>query len=221
MTATNGLDMSLEPLFVLEQARRLDLRGVTQVCQMRQLGDCLDYAIARDPGNLKRHAQRILWHGSRRDAVLLYAAFVDLYIVLGPSGQALKQRLLDSSTGVLTRAQRQCLQQHFEVGFAATESAAAVTGSMLAKPVYGHRQFVHKQDVVSNDSSGDVLDEARQLLEEGDVSAAQALLEQALRENARDDQARLADLREELRQIYRATRNDEGLRALSNLRVHA
>lgn len=72
------------------------------------------FEVKRFPSKLKNHVQRILHHLSRNDPDQLFGAMIDLFIVLGKHGQALKKRLLQNTRNTLQTWQyeqlHQCLQ---------------------------------------------------------------------------------------------------------------
>jgi hypothetical protein len=164
--------------------------------------DYLAHWVARHPLDLVRHVQRINLHSDRAEPERLFAALVDLFIALGERGAALRGRMLDGARQLLGHEQVNLLQQSLVNGLTANHRLD-VPGSMLSRPVMGVLDVVARSARPSVARSA--LEEARALVDEGHIEAAQSLLETALPANPHH-----TELAEELLLVYRATRNQQG-----------
>ena len=197
----------LEPAFVLDQVAQL---AVPDFLDEVTTAEYFAYAVAREPRNLKHHVQRVLWHLHAGDAEATFAALIDLYLALGTAGMPLKQRLLQQAVPILNERQHAVLSEALLTGLHAHDARVAVLGSVLAQPVLGQLDYLQKQQDSSSAQQLSVLEEARLLLEDGHVGAAQQMLEQAWQEQPGDVQVQA-----ELAVIYRATGNQVALRELA------
>ena len=66
----------------------------------------LAHRIARFPGDLPSHTQRVLLHLRRRDASALYAALLDLFIALGEKDRPYRAHLLQRAAPLLAPEHR-------------------------------------------------------------------------------------------------------------------
>jgi tetratricopeptide (TPR) repeat protein len=153
----------------------------------------LHHRILRNPRDLLAHTRRVMLALAGNQQALVYAALTDLFTALGEKGADLRAGLLEKCRPVLTLEQAQAL----------LDEPHASQGSPL---VARHLANVHAVAL-------SVLEEVRELLENGQVELAQNMLEQALPQ----DQDNL-ELTQELLEIYRRSRNrDAALRTLASL----
>lgn len=75
----------------------------------------LVYKVQRDPNHLISHVQRIYYAYNHRMKDQLYAAFVDLFLVLGKGGSDLCNRLLAQTRSVLSKQYYQILVWYLEI----------------------------------------------------------------------------------------------------------
>lgn len=188
---------AIDPLFLLDATAALD---VADGCEPSLAAEFLDREVARAPGQLTRHVQRVLLHVRTRNVELLPAALIDAFIALGPVGAPLKRRLLAHALPLLESTQRRWLEAALRTGVSREDPRAAVSGSMLSRCVIGRLDYIERCESVRDRRSP--VAEARALLEEGDIENAQSLLEAVLAES--EDEI---EIRDELRGIYLATRN--------------
>jgi tetratricopeptide (TPR) repeat protein len=190
----------LDPTFVLAANRSVHLsKSLTRA----EAGDYLAHWLARHPQDLTRHVQRIQLHIDLNEPDRLFAALIDLAIALGNHGEALRKRMLAMATKRLDPAQRQLLSLVLPLGLAADHHLGDIPSSVLGQPVGGDLSLVERAERVAVTRS--CLEEARALVDDGHLDAAQSLLERALLEAPQH-----AELAEELLVVYRATRNAEG-----------
>lgn len=106
-------------------------------------GALLVAEVARQPRNLHTHLQRIALWASLGNAPALGAALVDLWIVLGPCGRDLRQRLLRQHTPALAEGRlADYLSENLDAGIDRHAPHAALPGVVLARPVEGSRCFL-------------------------------------------------------------------------------
>lgn len=196
-----------EAAFVIDGERGIRLKPEDQ--DIRHAG-YLAHAVARRPGDLVRHVQRIHFHLAKAQASHLYAALVDLYIALGRNGEAIRRRMLDMSREHIPEELAEKLQEAIVDGLLACHKLGDVPGSVLGRPVGGALDMVVQ--VAEQATQLEPLDEARALIDEGRIDEAASFLENALL--ADPNSSALAD---ELLAIHRSTRNSEGVKAIQQL----
>lgn len=200
-------DAATEACFSIEGNLHLFLREATPGTALFNASLAyLGHRIFDHPEDLRSHVQRIflLLEGSESDE--LQDALVDLFIALGGKGRALKRHMLDHARLRLSQEAVTLLEQHLDDGFAPWEVLAfPVRSSLLSLGYCGTHELVRRLD--SNGAAySDVVEEARDRLAYGQVDAARAVLEQALRKNPEHAAAAA-----ELLEIYRYTKDAERL----------
>jgi hypothetical protein len=193
-----------EPVFGLDRARELHVRSRWQ---RRTAGDYLAHTVAREPGNLVAHVQRIvLWLEDRNDDEA-FGALLDLCIGLGNRGLDLRARMLTAAYGIISEPHRQYLRAALVTGGDAHAHHPPAPCSVLTRSLAGTR------DAVSADTRGaaaeyDAVAQARDDLFAGNLEAAQSALERVV-----GAQPERADAGMDLLAIYRHTRDLARLRA--------
>ncbi len=173
----------------------------------------LDYAVLRNPKDLRCHIQRISSHQANAHFEGLYGAMIDLFIVLGSNGSAIKERMLKHAGSLLNDDQRKTLRGYSESSEAARAEfnwLPLCQASLFSNGLIGNRQLVEVGDCLeSNVRCKDPLEEARECIEYSQVEQARRILEKAVLHNPSQ-----ADLSIELLDIYKSTQNVHGLRDL-------
>lgn len=197
-----------EPAFGLADATGLRPadRWSAEAC-----GSFFARAIAREPGNLRAHVQRIaLWLASpRRDEA--FAALLDLFFALDRRGAALRARTLSAAAPLLAADERSFLERSLREGASPRAPHPPAPASVLSRGVVGDVDGAVREgpDAAVVDAANDALADARAYLDHGNAEAARALLESALVANP----AR-ADVAAELLAILLHARDRAGLAAL-------
>lgn len=171
-------------------------------------GAYLAHAVAREPSNLRAHVQRIALWRDHRDRHQLYGALLDLFFALGAHGAALRTRLLAAAEAVLAPEAWTFLDRSLADPADPGSPHPASPASVLTRGVEGRSDAIARIAVVTAASS-DPVAEARAYLSEGNVIAAQELLEAALARNPTR-----ADAAGELLALYRHARDAAGLEAM-------
>lgn len=188
-------DLALDPHMAIHGHDSLQLRHVYDVdSALHYLG----HRIVQHPRDLRSHVQRILLLIRQRDGASLYGALVDLLITLGDKGLALKKRLLELATPLLNQTSLVFLQRQLESGIRACDPAIARVRSSLLRTGFcdtGQLVLRHKPQDAALERGP--LEEARELLEYGQLDQALETLENALLINP--DQPEVAD---ELLELY-------------------
>ena len=83
---------------------------------LSQAGRYLDQAVTANPHDLKTHLQRIHFHWQRRKRDAVFTALVDLFLILGTAGAAIRSRLVRNCEALLTSEQRVFLLEHLNDG---------------------------------------------------------------------------------------------------------
>ncbi|HHJ16667.1 MAG TPA: hypothetical protein ENJ80_08230 [Gammaproteobacteria bacterium] len=168
-----------------------------------RITDYLAHHIARMPGDLRSHVQRINMHLAIQDAGGLYGALLDLFIVLNDGGLALRKRILDSARPVLKLPMYQAMNAVLERGIDATDRMPLSRTSMLSKGLQASNRLVSRTDNAAT-TTRDLLQEAREHIEYGQIELARDLLEQGVLENPER-----VELQQDLLEIYASTRDRE------------
>jgi hypothetical protein len=197
-------DVRLDAAFQMPAVRSLRLAP-------ERIGDdgmeYITYRIVRSPKDLRNHVRRIVLQHDIGDSEALYAALLDLFIVLGNKGRALRKRVLDGARSRLGIQQYRALSACLDSDSVRCNGLPAPPDSMLAAGVIGMQKLVEAVDG-ENESTRDPLIEARDHIEYCQLEQAQAVLEQAIM-----DQPQRLELHEELLEIYRSTRDEASLLA--------
>ena len=171
-----GKKNPVEAVFTLSGERHLLIRAGNSSGKVL---DFLTHAIARTPGDLYRHVQRINLYIKSVELEGLYGALLDLFISLKANGRPLRERMLKISKPLLDEEQYQFLLQHLNKGITAIDAVPRSNASVLAKGVVGTSQLVCKLDNRKVQIQ-DPLEEAYQYLEYGQIDQAQQVLEDAI-----------------------------------------
>lgn len=171
-------DLALDPHMAIHGHNSLLLRHVYDIdSALHYLG----HRIVRHPRELRSHVQRIMLLIRQEDGASLYGALVDLLITLGDKGLGLKQRMLNLATPLLNRTSLAFLQRHLETGIRACDPAVArVRSSLLRAGFCGTDQLVVRHRTQTDAPERTPLDEARELIEYGQLEQALETLENAL-----------------------------------------
>jgi hypothetical protein len=162
------------------------------------------HRVARAPGDLRSHIQRINELLERQEAAGVYGALLDLFIALNDKGLALRKRMLNSARLVLKPPLYKALLAVVEEGIDATDLMPLSTASVLSKGFTGNNQLVRRAESPEI-SMRDPLQEAREHIEYGQIELAREVLEQAVLKNP----GRM-ELQHDLLEIYERTRDKEG-----------
>lgn len=204
ITLENGAPPACPPItaelaFLVDGARRWDLRA-------DMLGDdCADalaQAVAATPKALEWHLRRIHYAHAQRRGDELYAALLDLFIVLGGRGRALRRRLLAGARDLLGPDESDALRRGVDEGQIPPESELPRTlRSRLCEGVQGMFELV-RVNAPRASQLRDPLVEARECIEYSQLDHAREILEKAV-----IDDPQREDLHLELLSLYRATRD--------------
>ena len=165
--------------------------------------DLLAHAVAREPGCLITHVQRIVLHVKRGESERARGAIVDLFIVLGTRGSPLRKRMLNLAKPHLDLHMIEFLTANLRRGVSATDVLPESTHSVLTKALSGTTELVKRIEVVER-KARDPLQDSRECLEYGQVGEAQRILEVAILE-----QPQRTELHRDLLDIYSHTADQE------------
>ncbi|MES9905022.1 MAG: hypothetical protein ABW168_20390 [Sedimenticola sp.] len=193
----------VEPDFVLDHWHRLK---APRLVDRGRLISYFAHQIARKPSDLLSHTRRVLFHISLKDSEGVYGALLDLYLVLGAKGEALRERMLEKADGYLSDEQKRLFSSHQQSGLFRSQPLPPSSTSILGNFFTGTSQLVIRETGASAtlgedefaELEGTVLAEARELLVYGHVDQAQQILEEAVLADPMDP-----DLNGELLEVYR------------------
>lgn len=159
------------------------------------------YRIVRSPTDLCNHIRRILLQDDIGDSDDLYAALLDLFIVLEKKGFALRKRVLEGAKSHLSNQQYRGLSACLKSDHVQCDELPASASSMLAKGLIGNCRLV---EAVHDETElvRDPLIQAREHIEYCQIDQARAVLEQAILQ-----QPQRIELHTDLLEIYQSTRD--------------
>lgn len=197
---------------LLDPHMAIDGHGSLVLSHVHDIDGALHYLghrILQHPNELRSHIQRILLLVRRGDGASLYGAMLDLLIVLSEGGHALKRRMLDLAKPLLTRTSHTFLSRHLESGIRPCDPALArVRSSLLRVGFCGNDKLVRRVGDERQEKR-DVLDEAREMVQFGQLDLALETLENSLLINP--DQPEVA---RELLELYVRMGQDARLEAM-------
>ncbi len=136
----------------------------------------MERRIGRNPRALRTHVQRILMLHRERDATGCFDALVDLFIVLGPRGRALRANLMQQCLDLLDKREFDFLRRHLDNGIDAATALPETASSLLTLGVSGSANLLADKPA----SPDNLLQQALTAIGHGNDEAAQRYLEQAL-----------------------------------------
>jgi hypothetical protein len=159
--------------------------------------------IARDPRDIEAHTTRVLLQCQAAatdrsgQQARLFEALVDLFLALGTQGPELRAGLLARARPWLAAEQHGFLARYLAAGLSKTDTLPPGTHARLDAGAVGRVDMVRRHQAPAQPPRP-ALEQAIDLVDRGDIAAAQALLESALLANPTD-----GEVAEELRQLYR------------------
>jgi hypothetical protein len=194
-------ETTLEPVLVsffsLQKSKRLFL--VEPPPDMDFL-NTLVFRIAKKPRCLLTHLQRIYYCYQAQLADQLYAALVDLLIVLNRRGSAISRRMVIGARSVLSVNQLKTLLRYLQNTNIDYRLLPGNHYSIFSKGIIGTTNMLHITDKKRTDI--DPLMLARDFIEYSQLEEALTVLEAAILE-----QPDRLELHEELLTLYQSTRN--------------
>lgn len=191
------------PLFI-EQSKHLHLAvGDRQALHRYQ-----QFMLRREPENLRRHVQHIfnLLEQEALSRDVLFGALLDLFIILGRNGLALRKRMLALSSEYITEQDIQFFLRYMACGINAATVVSNPGFSVLTQGYNGRNDVLTRAEIERASHSMSAYEEALVFIEQGELDLACELLEKTLQESPEDQQ--IAD---ELLAIYRHQNDEQGL----------
>lgn len=166
-----------------------------------RIANFLTRHVTQVPTDLQSHVLRIQLYQQQYDAESLYGALLDLFIVLQNKGRPLRVRLLQSSAKLLNPIHNTVLHKGISSPPQPSDKLPYVKASMFAGGVTGSTLLVKKIEARSGEYQ-DVVTEARDLIDCGQLQTARSLLEKYLLVTPT-----CLDSSKELLELYRHTRD--------------
>jgi len=165
----------IEPAFL--QMNRLSLSDSN--CLPKMITDTLAHKITRSPSDLLSHIQRILIFIEHKKNEAAYNSLIDLFLVLGDKGRALRTRMLSSAQFLLSETQLSILNQTSPLDSFLQSDLVDISQSLLHSGNNSGIPFIVKEND-SEESSSTIIDEARSYLEYGQLDEAILALKNAV-----------------------------------------
>ncbi|MEN9890815.1 MAG: hypothetical protein RLY78_1110 [Pseudomonadota bacterium] len=139
-----------DPAFVLEAecGLVLSIEARSRV-EPREAWRWLAMRIARQPYDLRAHAQRVRLLAETGEGSRLFGALVDLFLVLGDKGRELRGALLALARPALDPDDHAWLQSHLAAGLPRETGLPFALGSVVAHGAYGSGPLVSGQAVAA------------------------------------------------------------------------
>jgi hypothetical protein len=141
----------------------------------------LAYRSAREPENLLNHVRRVYLHLETRQTEELYGAMLDLFLVLGDRGEALRKGLLKKAKARLPNDTFEMFVKNLKQGLHKNHPYPTCQYSVLGNFFEGGISLFDETDTTEEVAqSADPLELAQEELTFGDISIAQEILEKAI-----------------------------------------
>ena len=140
----------------------------------------LAHQITKNNNDLRSHTQRIYLFIKHQQSTAIYSALVDLFLVLGINGLALRKRILGNARASLSDLEFNALGRSLFSGLTTEIGLPRANLALLIKGLGGsHQQFIHRNDKGIS-AFTNASDEARSHIENGQLEQAQLVLQQAI-----------------------------------------
>lgn len=166
----------------------------------------LAFRVSRAPKSLRAHVERIHYCFNHYMNEQLYAALIDLLIVLNNAGRELSKRMIFGSRSRLTESQFQTLRYFLKSDDAAIETLPRNRFSLFTKGLQSSLPLVQVVEE-AGETELDPLQLARDYIEFSQLDEAARVLEQAILMRPEH-----AELHDELLSLYRSTRDRTGFK---------
>jgi hypothetical protein len=143
--------------------------------------------VRRNPRDLRAHVQRTLLCLSKHDSDAIYAALIDLFLILGNRGFRIRTNLLKKALPFLQTNQFQFLVKHLKSGLNTNEPLPPNTYSSLSRGYCGTTYIVRRKTKNSDQPDANPLEQAKERYRQNDWLSAIVILENALYHDPGDD----------------------------------
>lgn len=170
----------------------------------------LSQQIMRRPNDLRLHMQRIHLSIDSLQKDKLPGALIDLFIILGEAGHALKQRCLSLTKDLLDDETRKMLESAVRRGIQPDDpDLSRYRGTVLSRGFSGTSTLVTRLEQRQTSGYRNTYEEATARLEYGQLDEARRVLEDGVRQQIGDP--RLLEL---LLEIYRRSGDVQAIEAM-------
>ncbi len=195
----------LEPVFLFGNT----LLSLANIKSTEKFVDFMAQQTVRNPADLQHHLNRIDLYLQRENTEGLYGALMDLFIVLQDKGQPLRKRMLKKYYTQLDPEHRSILSARLAGKISEDDQIPFVKESMLSNGRTGMIRLLVKQSHVRDVKNRDAVEDARDLIDSGQVGKAQVLLKKVLLINPQRE-----DVGQELMTIYRHSHNYQAVKKI-------
>ncbi len=168
--------LSQEPVFKLSCETRLNIGN--QSSQLKTI-DFFTHQIARNPQNLRAHAQKITYLISVKETARLFGALIDLFIALDKNGEAFKSNMIDASGTLLNETELLFFKDKLQLGLNKRDAIPETKYSILSNGFRGSYKLVKKTSA-SIELVKKLLDESHLEIEKGNMDKARIIMEDAV-----------------------------------------
>jgi hypothetical protein len=167
----------------------------------------LSSAVSRDPLDTEAHARRVLLATTSGDETQVLTALLDVFLALGHHARDLRQQLLELARPRLLVEDADFFGQRLEGGLSVQDGLPLGTLSVLDTGLMGQSRLVEQQRAAARQET--LAEQAAALIDQGDLAAARALLEEGLMQHPQD-----AAAAQELLAVYRHSRDSQAEQAM-------
>ncbi|MES9927117.1 MAG: hypothetical protein ABW158_03295 [Candidatus Thiodiazotropha sp. 6PDIVS] len=146
----------------------------------------LEKRVRRNPRDLHAHVQRTLLYLSKYESEAMYAALVDLFLILGKRGSHIRKNLVGQAKPFLLKEQHQFLIKHMESGLDSNQPLPSNTFSSLSRGHSGTMYIVSRKSTGSSQSFDSPVEQAKERCCQNDWLTAMVILEDAIRHDPGD-----------------------------------
>ncbi|MEJ2610548.1 MAG: hypothetical protein P8179_10780 [Candidatus Thiodiazotropha sp.] len=179
------LDHPIEASLLPQSSQLLPTFSVTE--WSNSFSQYLAKRVRRNPRDLRAHVQRTLLHLSKQDSEAIYAALIDLFLILGNRGLHLRKNLLTQATPFLKKEQVEFLMRCMERGLDTDTPLPSNTFSSLSKGLSGTTHIVSLKTTAHSHPDTAPIEQAMERLHQNDWLTAMVILENALDHDPGDD----------------------------------
>jgi len=205
-----SIDPSLALIFPLDESAdhyQLDGHRITEkeTLDANAAWKFYSHSIRRNPTDLKLHTHRVFFAMQHKNADFLAGSLHDLFYILKDAGKNLRVRLLKACMPYLSKQEVLYFAMWIKTGIKKGMGYKWVNGSVLSDGLFGPDNVLIKMNKRERSSIElSPIEEARDLMESGQLDKAQQVLEEALAEDENNQQ-----LLEELEYLMRYNKSTE------------
>jgi len=146
-----------------------------------------EYRLKNSPSDLSCHLQRIQFFASEKNNAGLFASICDLFIILGPQGLPLRQRLFTSCKRALDQEQAEYLESHLTEKTLTADTSTLPDGCFFKEQVFELIEpETETQAATETKAPEDILHIAESYIENSQFDTALEYMQEHLTQNPKN-----------------------------------